>query len=103
MIPVRGRVYWADVGYGDKPFLCISNNSRNQQLDNILAVRITTSTKPELDTVIALTSTDPLVGNVLCDDLVQIWRDEIRRDGGALSLPTMMRVGTGLKAALALL
>lgn len=102
MIPTRGRVYWADVGYGDKPFLVISNNTRNQKLDSVLAVRITTSTKPELDTVVPLSPADPVVGSILCDDVVQIWRDEIRREGGALSLPTMMRVATGLMAALAL-
>lgn len=103
MIPVRGRVYWADIGYGEKPFLCVSNNTRNQKLDSMLAVRITTSTKPELATVIPLGASDPLVGNVLCDDVTPIWRNEIRRDGGALSLATVMQVGTGLKAALSLL
>jgi mRNA interferase MazF len=96
-------VYWADLGYGDKPFLCVSNNSRNQRLDSFLAVRITTSRKPPLDSVVPLGSNDGgFTGNVLCDDLVEIGHDEIKREGGALSLPTMMRVDTGLKVALAL-
>jgi mRNA interferase MazF len=101
-IPVRARVYWADLGYGEKPWLCVSNNARNQQLDTFLAVRITTSLKPELETVVPLAPVDPLVGNILCDDLNQIGREEIIRDGGAIGLRTMMRVSAGLQSAMAL-
>jgi mRNA interferase MazF len=101
---VRTRVYWVDIGHGEKPYLCVSNNSRNNTLDTWIAARITTTIKPDLNTVVRLSSADrPLVGSVLCDDLVAIFHDEIRRDGGALSTNTMMGVGTGLKAALALL
>ena len=101
--PVRSRIYWADLGYGPKPWVCVSNNIRNQQLETFLAARITTSAKPALDSVVPLAAADPLVGSVLCDDLVQIFSDEITRETGALSLSTMTAVSTGLRAAFALL
>lgn len=105
MIITRGRVYWAQIGdQGEKPYLCVSNNTRNGRLDDFLAVRITTSRKPQLTSIVLLTSADhPLVGSVLCDDVLSIFRDEVRRDGGAVSLNTMLAVQIGLKAALGLL
>jgi mRNA interferase MazF len=103
LTPVRGRVYWADLGYGEKPWLCVSNNGRNNRLSSLLAVRITTSTAPDLPTIVPLSPADPFVGRVLCDDLAQLFRDELRRDGGALSRQTLTRVDTGLRAALSLI
>ena len=104
MTPVRGRVYWADLGHGEKPWVVVSNNGRNRALDSVLAVRMTTTmTGPDLPTIIPLAPADPLVGRVLCDDLVQLWRDEIRREAGALSRQTITRIDAGLRAALSLL
>ena len=102
--PVRGRVYWADLGHGEKPWLVVSNNGRNRALGSVLAVRVTTtSTGPDIPTIVPLAPADPLVGRVLCDDLVQVYRDEIRREAGALTRQTMARVDGGLRAALSLL
>jgi mRNA interferase MazF len=103
--PVRGQVFYADLGQGDKPFLVVSNNRRNQVFDDFLAVRITTTAEdkiPEVASVIALSPADPLVGRVRCDDIVLMYRDEIKREAGALTRPTMIKVETGLKHALAI-
>lgn len=100
IIPARGRVYMADLGHGDKPYLVVSNNARNVRLDDCLSVRITTSPKPDVTSVVPLGSGDPLVGRVLCDDIVAIYRDELRRDVGALSALTMAQVAVGLRYAL---
>jgi mRNA interferase MazF len=98
----RGRVYYADLGAGDKPYLVVSNNSRNQRLSSALVVRVTTSAKPDLESIVELSPQDPLVGRVLCDNINVLYADEVKRDGGALSLPTMVRVAAGLRAALAI-
>jgi mRNA interferase MazF len=98
----RGRVYYADLGAGDKPYLVVSNNGRNQRLGSALGARITASAKPQLDSIVQLSAQDPLVGRVLCDDINVLYADEVKRDGGALSLATMVRVAAGLKAALAI-
>jgi mRNA interferase MazF len=92
----------ADLGHGDKPWLVVSNNHRNRALDNCLALRITTTPKSPMLTIIELAPADPLVGRVLCDDVTQLWRDEIARDVGALSPQTMLKVAAGLRAAFAL-
>jgi mRNA interferase MazF len=102
---IRGRVVEANLGanIGRKPLLVISNNQRNRALGSALAARITTSDKPDLASIVTLDRADqPLVGRVLCDDIVEVYADEVERDLGALSPGTMRRVDVGLKAALGL-
>lgn len=102
--PLRGRVYMADIGeeYGEKPYVIISNNARNRALPSFLAVRITTSPKPLLPSIIELAPEDPVAGRALCDDIVLLFAEDLRRDLGGLSLQTMMHIGQGLRHALAL-
>lgn len=101
---VRGRVYAAlIIGIDtEKYFVVVSNNRRNAALPSALAVRITSSVKPAIATIIELSMNDPVQGRVLCDDIVEIYGDEVRRDLGALSPTTMQSIGRGLKFALSL-
>jgi mRNA interferase MazF len=92
----------ADLGKGDKPFLIVSNNARNTKLQDCLGVRLTASRKPDIASIVELSSADPLVGRVLCDDLVVLYRDELKRDVGALSLATMNQVAAALRFALSI-
>jgi mRNA interferase MazF len=79
--PARGQVVWVELSgvEGRKPYLVISSDQRNRQLDDVLGARITTTRKPaHLRSVIELTPEDqPLMGNVLCDDIYPIFK---RRD-----------------------
>lgn len=102
--PARGQIYWAEVGgVGRKPWLVVSNNRRNRQLESVLAVRITTTDRyAGMPTVVRLTQDDPLVGYVVCDDLGPIYRDEIAKSAGAVSGRTMLAVSDALRVALAL-
>lgn len=100
--PVRGRLYWADIGFGRKPWLVVSNNHRNRALGDCLAVRLTTTKKESRPTVIPLGPADPLVGWVLCDEITLLYGEDLAEDAGALSFATMTSVAAGLKAALAL-
>lgn len=107
LTPVRGRVYWVylDTGEQDerKPFLVVSNNQRNANLGDCLAVRLTTTRKEPRTTRVPLGPADlPLRGFVLCDEITHVFDDELLEDLGALSHATMTAVGKGLKAALAL-
>ncbi|GAB3497342.1 hypothetical protein [Flexivirga lutea] len=43
---------------------------------------------------------DHLVGSVVCDDIVEIYEDEVQGIIGALSPASMRAVNDGLKAAL---
>ena len=103
--PVRGRVYGAIIreDLGEKYYLVVSNNRRNRALADVLVVRLTTSPKPALPTIVDMVAADaPLVGRVLCDDIEALYKDEITREIGALSVGTMRRVDSGLAAALSL-
>ncbi|RCW45078.1 mRNA interferase MazF [Halopolyspora algeriensis] len=102
---LRGRIVAAviDEELGEKYYLVVSNNRRNRRLDDFLAVRLTTSRKPDLDTIVTID--DPQsswTGAVLCDDIVAIFKSEVTREEGALSPSTMSRVDQALRSALSL-
>jgi mRNA interferase MazF len=100
---VRGRVIWFELGdVGRKPAVVVSNNHRNHALGSALVARITSSSKPVLSSIVELRPADPLTGRVLCDDLIEVYDDEVLKDGGALSPATMRAVGAGLMYALSL-
>lgn len=99
----RGRIYGAVLSerLGEKYYLVVSNNRRNARLDSVLAIRLTTSVKPDLDSIVVLGHTDgPWSGRALADDIVEVYRDEITRELGALSPATMRRIDDALRAAL---
>ena len=102
--PLRGRVYAVRAEHldGEKFFVIVSNNGRNGALPQVLAVRVTTSRKDPRPSIVPLPRGEVVVGNVLCDDISEIWEGEITRDLGALSRPTMQRIDRALKFALAL-
>jgi len=101
---VRGRVYAAVLTHigVEKYFLVVSNNRRNRHFDQVLGVRITSTPKPRLPSIVELGTTEVVSGRVVCDDVVELYPDEVRRDLGALSPAAMARIGTALKAALGL-
>lgn len=97
----RGQVVLADVGLEEpKLFVVVSNNRRNQRLAQVLAARLTTTPKPALPSIVELTHPEVFVGRVVCDDIVEIYENEVREVRGALSPPAMRAVGGGLAAAL---
>jgi mRNA interferase MazF len=104
-VVTRGRIYGAVLAkdVGEKYYLAVSNNARNKVLDSFLALRLTTSSKPQLDTVVRLDQSDgPWIGAFLADDITEVFRDEVTRELGALRPGTMRRVDDALRAALAI-
>lgn len=101
---LRGRVYAAKLSNikTEKYFLVVSNNQRNAHLPQVLAIRLTTSPKPNIPSIVEIEKGEVFLGRAVCDDIVDLYEDEIRRDLGALSPSAMSAVGNGLKAALAL-
>ncbi len=101
---LRGRVYAAKLSNikDEKYFLVVSNNQRNAHLPQVLAVRLTTSPKPSIPSIVEIGKGEVFLGRAVCDDIVELYEDEIQRDLGALSPSAMSAVGNGLKAALAL-
>lgn len=100
---VRGNVYWADIGHGEKPWVVVSNNARNNALGSAFVARITTTVKPTLDSIVVLDHADaPFTGRVLCDDIETLYRDDPVRHGGALPPGTIMRIDQALRVAFAL-
>jgi len=102
---LRGQVIYADLGYGRKPWLVVSNNQRNgSRKGDLVAVRVTTTAHAvELPTVVRLSAADqPFVGSVLCDDPYVIAIDEVDTAAGALPPATMRAVDDALRLALGL-
>lgn len=100
--PARGRVYavYLPAAGCEKYVLVVSNNKRNQQLGDFLAVRLTTTSKVGLPTCVELGRDEPFSGWVVCDDIIGIPRDHIRRDIGVISPGAMQRVNHALQLAL---
>jgi mRNA interferase MazF len=101
---MRGRVYAAELQHieGQKYFLVVSNNRRNAALVQVLAVRLTTSPKPAIPSIVELGPSEVFAGRAVCDDITELYRDEVRRDLGALTPGAMAAVDSGLRAALSL-
>lgn len=98
---LRGQVFRVDLGHGGKPWVVLSNNARNRNLDTVLAARITTTGKnAHIPTVVELGLGDPLVGYVLVDDIAQLYHDELTEPLGALSPGTMTTISAALRIAL---
>lgn len=99
--PMRGQVFRVDLGHGLKPWVVVSNNARNRNLETSLAARITTTEKhAHVPTVIPLGSADPLVGYVVVDDIIQLYRDGLSTPLGALAPTTMQQISAALRIAL---
>lgn len=98
---LRSQAYRVDLGHGPKPWVILSNNARNRNLDTVLAARITTTSKhAHVPTVVPLTAADPLVGFVLVDDIAQLFHDELTESLGSLSPATMSEISKALRIAL---
>lgn len=98
----RGQVYWAtfDANVGRKPWLVVSNNTRNRRLSDVLVVRITPSPKPRISSIVELPHGECVAGSVLCDDLITMYEEDSPELAGALSPGVMRRVDAALAAAL---
>jgi mRNA interferase MazF len=99
--PQRGQVYRCDLGYGLKPWLVVSNNSRNRLLSDVIAIRLTTTAR-DLPTWVKLAAADPLAGYANADCIEQLGKDELGEYLGAFSRATMRAVNEALAIALAL-
>lgn len=98
----RGQVVRAEIGLAEpKLFVVVSNNRRNRRLGDVLAARLTTSSKPSIPSIVELKG-ETLAGRVVCDDIVALYEDEILAIVGGLSPPTMRAVDRGLAAAFGL-
>lgn len=102
---LRGQVVQAAVGQDEpKLFLVVSNNGRNQsKMDSVLVVRLTTTSKwNHLPSVIEIPPAEGVVGSVMCDNIMELYDDEIMGVRTTLSVRTMALVDDGLRVALAL-
>lgn len=91
----------ADIGLAEpKLFVVVSNNRRNKNLGQVLAARLTTTAKPPIPSIVPLSHDDHLVGSVVCDDIMEIYQDEVQGIVGALSPASIRAMNDGLKAAL---
>ncbi|WP_026452859.1 type II toxin-antitoxin system PemK/MazF family toxin [Saccharomonospora iraqiensis] len=99
--PARGQVYRADIGYGAKPWVVVSNNHRNTHTRDVLAVRATT-TQRDLPTWVKLTREDPLTGFVNTDNIETLGRDELGDYLGCLCPQSVLALNRALAIALGL-
>ncbi|MFC9694502.1 type II toxin-antitoxin system PemK/MazF family toxin [Kribbella sp. NPDC056951] len=98
---LRGQVVRADLDLDEpKLFVVVSNNRRNQYLQQVLAVRLTTTAKPQIPSIVELVHPEAFVGRAVCDDIVELYADEVDGVVGGLSPAAMRAINSGLAAAL---
>jgi mRNA interferase MazF len=98
---LRGQVIRVEIGLPEpKLFLVVSNNRRNRQLPQVLAARLTTTPKPTLTSVVEIIHPEVFIGRVVCDDIVEIYEEDVIQILGGLTASTMQQVSIGLAAAL---
>lgn len=104
-VPIRGQVYMVDVPElgAEKPFLVVSNNIRNRNLDTVICARVSTSpSRPaDIPSIVPIEDRGAVVGQVLCDGLLPVRKARLKRMVGALPPRVMTEVGRGLRSALA--
>jgi mRNA interferase MazF len=102
--PIRGQVFMVDVPElgEEKPFLVVSNNARNRNLDTVVCVRVSTSpNRPaHIPSIVPIDDRGAVVGQVLCDDVLTVRRSRLKRMVGALPARIMTEVNAGLRSAL---
>jgi len=97
----RGQVILANLGLDEaKRLVVVSNNRRNRALGSVLTVRLTTSSKPPIPSIVPLQHIDGMTGVACCDDIIEVFEEEVIEVVGALSPGSMSKVGEGLAAAL---
>ena len=88
------------LGYGLKPWLVVSNNSRNRLLSDVIAIRLATAR--DLPTWVRLSPADPLTGYANADCIEQLGKDELGDYLGGLSPASVRNINQVLAIALAL-
>jgi len=98
---LRGQVVQVDI-HLDEPKLVVivSNNRRNRQLDSVLAVRLTSSAKPDIPSVVELGTSEVFHGRAVCDNVIEVFEDEVLGVRGGLTADAIDRINAGLRAAL---
>ena len=100
----RGEV-WAAVLPGmteDNYYLVVSSNSRNRALRTCLVVRITSTDKPDIPSIVRIPNGECVTGRVLCDDVEDMWPEDARTKLGAFTPSTMQMVNAAIAVALGL-
>ena len=98
---LRGQVVQVNLGLDEpKLFVIVSNNRRNQLLPSVLGVRLTTSQKPAIPAIVELGHPEVFVGRAVCDDITEIYEDEVMAVRGGLTASGMEAIEDGLRAAL---
>ena len=91
-----------DTEFGPKPYLIVSNQSRNRALGTVLGVRVTTSpNRPDIPSVVPIESKGNVVGSILCDEISLLSKEQLRsRMANSFPPREMQRVCVGLRSAL---
>jgi mRNA interferase MazF len=102
--PSRGQIWWAGVGLEEnKRFVVVSNNVRNRQLNDVLGVRLTTSHKPDLPSIVAFPDgVAPGLARsyAVADDIWPLYKIDMTGPIGALTPAQMSAVESAMRVAL---
>jgi mRNA-degrading endonuclease toxin of MazEF toxin-antitoxin module len=101
---VRGGIYYADYGVGDRTVLVVSWNAINNGMRSPIICQVTrTERERNLPTFVAIPAGEAVLehdSNVLCHEILTLDLDDFRSEVGMLPVPRLLEVETALRQAL---
>jgi len=101
---VRGGVYYADYGAGDRTVLVVSWDAINYGMRSPIICQITKSERERnLPTFVAIPAGEAGLeydSYVLCHEILTLDVEDFRREVGMLSVPRLLEVEAALRRAL---
>jgi mRNA-degrading endonuclease toxin of MazEF toxin-antitoxin module len=101
---VRGGIYDADYGAGDRTVLVVSWDAINHGMRSPIICQVTkTERERNLPTLVAIPAGEAGLeydSYVLCHELLTLDLEDFRREVGMLSLPRLLEVEVALRRAL---
>jgi mRNA-degrading endonuclease toxin of MazEF toxin-antitoxin module len=101
---VRGGIYYADYGAGDRTVLVVSWDAINHGMRSPIICQVTkTERERNLPTFVAIPAGEAGLeydSYVLCHELLTLDLEDFRREVGMLSVPRLLEVEVALRRAL---
>jgi mRNA-degrading endonuclease toxin of MazEF toxin-antitoxin module len=101
---VRGGIYYADYGAGDRTVLVVSWDAINHGMRSPIICQVTkTERERNLPTFVAIPAGEAGLeydSYVLCHELLTLDLEDFRREVGMLSVPRLIEVEVALRRAL---
>ena len=98
----RGDVFFADLGYKNRPYIVVQNNQMNKHRNKIIVVPMTSKIRAYFPTHVVINYGKVRLSSVQCEEITHVSLDPRWRAVEHLPPDIMRHIDTALKIALGL-